>query len=52
MHNRSRRLRKTVLGQMHAGDDEIEPENGHPNARLVLRGWNKCLTRKLANKIS
>ncbi|MBE34805.1 MAG: hypothetical protein CMI16_04490 [Opitutaceae bacterium] len=52
MHNRSRRLRKTVLVQMHAGDDEIEPENYHPNAKLVLRGWNKCLTRKLANKIS
>ena len=51
MHNRSRRLRKTVLVQMHAGDDEIEPENYHPNAKLVLRGWNKCLTRKLANKI-
>jgi ectoine hydroxylase-related dioxygenase (phytanoyl-CoA dioxygenase family) len=52
MHNRSRRLRKTVLVQMHAGDDEIEPENHHPNAKLVLRGWNKCLTRKTANKIS
>jgi len=51
MHNRSKRLRKTVLVQMHAGDDEIEPENYHPNAKLVLRGWNKCLTRKLANKI-
>lgn len=50
-HNRSRRLRKTVLVQMHAGDDEIEPGNGHPNARLTLRGWNHRLNRGTANAV-
>ncbi|MBX3751351.1 MAG: phytanoyl-CoA dioxygenase family protein [Opitutaceae bacterium] len=50
-HNRSRRLRKTVLVQMHAGDDEIEPGNGHPNARLTLRGWNHRMNRATANTI-
>ena len=49
-HNRSRRLRKTVLVQMHAGDDEIEAGNGHPNARLCLRGWNHRINRGLANQ--
>lgn len=48
-HNRSNRLRKTVLVQMHAGDDEIEAGNGHPNARLTLRGWNHRINRGLAN---
>ncbi|QYM80366.1 phytanoyl-CoA dioxygenase family protein [Horticoccus luteus] len=48
-HNRSKRLRKTVLVQMHAGDDEIEPGNTHPNARLTLRGWNHRINRGLAN---
>lgn len=48
-HNRSKRLRKTVLVQLHAGDDGIEPGNGHPNARLVLRGWNHRITRGDAN---
>ncbi len=48
-HNRSRRLRKTVLVQMHAGDDEIEPGNNHPNARLTLRGWNHRINRGTAN---
>ena len=48
-HNRSRRLRKTVLVQMHSGQDEIEAGNGHPNARLALRGWNHRINRGLAN---
>lgn len=48
--NRSRRLRKTVLVQMHAGDDEIEAGYDHPNARLALRGWNHRIGRKLANR--
>lgn len=48
-HNRSRRLRKTVLVQLHAGDDEIEAGNGHPNERLVLRGWNHRINRAVAN---
>jgi ectoine hydroxylase-related dioxygenase (phytanoyl-CoA dioxygenase family) len=50
-HNRSNRLRKTVLVQMHAGDDEIEAGNTHPNARLVLRGWNHRINRGRANAV-
>ncbi|MFI5356708.1 MAG: phytanoyl-CoA dioxygenase family protein [Opitutales bacterium] len=50
-HNRSRRLRKTVLVQLYAGDDEIESGNGHPNARLALRGWNHRINRSLANQV-
>ncbi len=48
-HNRSNRLRKSVLVQMHAGDDEVEPGYDHPNARLTLRGWNHPLTRDIAS---
>jgi hypothetical protein len=48
-HNRSNRLRKTVLVQMHAGDNEIEAGNGHPNSRLTLRGWNHRINRGSAN---
>lgn len=48
MPNRSGKPRKTVLVQMHAGDDEVEPGNNHPNERLVLRGWNHCLSRSAA----
>lgn len=52
MPNRSNRTRKTVLAQMHAGDDTIEPSGlGHPNARLVLSGWNHRATRSGANEI-
>ncbi len=49
-HNRSNRLRKTVLVQMHSGQDEIEADNTHPNARLTLRGWNHRINRDLAIK--
>lgn len=49
-HNRSNRLRKTVLVQMHAGNDEIEAGYDHPNARLCLRGWNHRINRALANE--
>jgi len=48
-HNLSRRLRKTVLVQMLAGRDEIEPGNLHPNVRLTLRGWNHRINRGVAN---
>ncbi|MBS0631140.1 MAG: phytanoyl-CoA dioxygenase family protein [Verrucomicrobia bacterium] len=48
-HNRSRRLRKSVLVQMYAGDDQVEAGNMHPDSRLVLRGWNQPMTRDLAN---
>ena len=49
MPNRSDRPRKTVLVQLYAGDDEIEPGNAHPDERLALRGWNSRITRSKAN---
>jgi phytanoyl-CoA hydroxylase len=51
-HNRSRKLRKNMLVQMHAGDDEIEAGNGHPNARITLRGWNHRMSRAIANSVT
>lgn len=48
--NVSARTRKTVLAQMYAGNDAIEPGNHHPNSRLVLRGWNHGATRGNANE--
>lgn len=51
MPNRSDRTRKTVLIQMHAGTDEVEPGIDHPNERLVLSGWNHASSReKVAGK--
>lgn len=50
MPNRSARPRKTVLIQMHAGDDAVEPGNHHPNERLVLSGWNHHATRNTVNE--
>lgn len=47
--NRSDQVRKTVLVQMHAGDDDVEPGCTHPNERLCLRGWNSATTRETAN---
>lgn len=49
MPNRSNKTRKTVLVQMHSGDDAVEPGNGHPNERLVLKGWNRYASRSGAN---
>lgn len=49
MPNRSSQARKTVLVQMHAGDDAVEPGCTHPNARLSLAGWNHFATRDSAN---
>jgi ectoine hydroxylase-related dioxygenase (phytanoyl-CoA dioxygenase family) len=46
--NQSDRIRKTVLVQMHAGNDTIEEGNTHPNERLVLSGWNTYSKRSLA----
>jgi ectoine hydroxylase-related dioxygenase (phytanoyl-CoA dioxygenase family) len=48
MPNRSQKIRKTVLAQLHSGDDMIEEGNKHPNARLVLSGWNSLAKRSLA----
>jgi phytanoyl-CoA hydroxylase len=49
MPNTSPKTRKTVLVQMHSGDDAIEEGYTHPNARLVLSGWNHRSTRGSAN---
>jgi ectoine hydroxylase-related dioxygenase (phytanoyl-CoA dioxygenase family) len=49
MPNRSNKIRKTVLVQMHSGDDRIEDQNGHPNERLVLAGWNHAAKRSQGN---
>ena len=48
--NLSAKTRKTVLAQMYAGSDAIEVGNSHPNARLVLRGWNHYAGRVVANE--
>ncbi len=50
MPNRSQKTRKTVLVQMHSGEDVVEDENRHPNARLVLSGWNSYAKRSLGNE--
>ena len=51
MPNRSSKMRKSVLVQMYAGDDEIEADNAHTNVRLVLRGWNHLATRANVGEI-
>ena len=49
MPNRSPETRKTVLVQMHRGDDRIEDGNSHPNERLVLQGFNHHAKRSGVN---
>lgn len=49
MPNRSQAVRKTVLVQLHSGDDRVEDGVGHPNERLVLKGWNHHASRSSAN---
>ena len=51
MPNRSSKVRKSVLVQMYAGDDEIEEDNMHTDVRLVLRGWNHLATRANVGEI-
>ena len=48
--NRSTHTRKTVLAQLHAGDDRVEQDGLHPDERLVLRGWNRHASRERANR--
>ena len=50
MPNRSSRVRKTVLCQLHSGRDRVEDGNRHPDERLVLRGWNSRVSRSLAGQ--
>ncbi len=49
MPNRSHDTRKTVLVQLHRGDDRIEDGNHHPNERLVLQGFNHHAKRSGVN---
>jgi ectoine hydroxylase-related dioxygenase (phytanoyl-CoA dioxygenase family) len=52
MPNRSPLTRKTVLVQMLAGSDAIEPRaKGHTHVQLTLRGWNHNMVRSEANSI-
>ena len=48
--NTSARVRKTVLAQIYAGSDHVEATHAasHPDARLVLSGWNQHMDRELA----
>ncbi|BCM93831.1 hypothetical protein IAD21_05722 [Abditibacteriota bacterium] len=48
MPNHSSQVRKTVLVQMHSGDDEMEQPHHHTYSALVLRGWNSAATRSKA----
>lgn len=47
--NRGNRARKSVLIQMHSGQDRSADGQGHPSSNLVLRGWNQHMTRDQAN---
>ena len=50
MPNRSEAVRKTVLCQLYAGTDQVEPGNRHPDERMVLRGWNHNISRDAAGE--
>jgi len=50
MPNKSPRVRKTVLIQLHSGNDHVEEQNRHSNEKLVLRGWNSYATRNTVNQ--
>ncbi|WP_425092171.1 phytanoyl-CoA dioxygenase family protein [Tropicimonas sp. S265A] len=50
MPNRSDRTRKTVLCQLYNGHDQVEPDNQHPDERMVLRGWNHTISRQAAGQ--
>lgn len=51
MPNRSSDVRKTVLVQMHAGDDEMEEGHAHPYEALTLSGFNSCMGRGQAGRM-
>lgn len=48
--NRSDQVRKTVLVQLHAGNDAVEAGVDHPNEQWVLSGWNHFARRGSVNK--
>ena len=47
--NRSDQTRKTVLVQLHSGDDRLEDVSNHTVSGLVLRGRNRRATRRSVN---
>ena len=49
LSNTSQNIRKTVLVQVHSGNDAVEEGCQHPNARLTLSGWNYHSSRSSAN---
>jgi len=54
MPNRSNQTRKTVLFQVHAGDDRIEETEAgmaHVYERLALRGFNHSMKRSVAAQV-
>jgi phytanoyl-CoA hydroxylase len=50
MPNRANEIRKTVLVQLHSGDDQVEEGVHHPNERLVLQGFNHHAKRSTVNE--
>ena len=46
--NTSGRTRKTVLAQLYAGTDRLDPSSEHPVSGIVLRGRNHGVTRSSA----
>ncbi len=50
MTNRSNTVRKTVIVQMHAGDDCVESDVNHRNEKMAFRGWNFHATRQTAQR--
>ena len=50
MPNRSNAVRKNVLVQLHSGQDQIEPTNGHVNSKLVLRGWSHVASQSYCER--
>ena len=49
--NASDTPRKTVLVQLHAGDDRVESGNRHTNVKIALRGVNHHASRHIAGSI-
>ena len=49
--NTSKVPRKTVLVQLHPGDDRVESGNRHTNLKLALRGRNHFASRHVMGSI-
>ncbi len=48
--NTSSGIRKTVLAQLHSGEDQVEQSHQHPYEKLVLSGFNRTISRSSAAK--